>query len=344
MQDIDFDEIDRAVNSITSNDVPTNMTVVPKPTAAATEQVAQIAAEPEAVSVIPSPAVRRSSGRFMDVVHPSSDMRPTTLTRPAAPSAPSLHREEVVARDEVAARPEPAAVSSAAFHWPDAMITPVAAAEAVVAEVIEPSVAEPTPEVVQEAPVIAEPADLIDDDDDASPLESPFLTDAKVEKRPLGAFSGADADLPLLEDPIPFSNNPAPTPMPTLDADFEPEVVELSHEEHEETPHELHEELLKLDGHAQDEPLLEATNPPDKVSTLGDVSTGPTSITQQYKETPSDTPLSGSIFDTEAYHQPLAHATKKRSGALIVVWIIALILVGGGIGAAIYFVVLPMLG
>jgi len=354
MQDIDFDEIDRAVNSITRPDPKTN---VPEPALPVNPaDVTPTLAEPAPLTpVIPSPAVRRSSGRFMDVVHPSSDMRPETNARPSAPFATSFHREEVPARVEVAAQPEPVAAPSTAFHWPDPLDAakpvdePLPEATPEIVEEIQPAVEETAPEVTEEAPAAFEPEELIEEDDDeeAAPLESPFLTDAKVEKRPLGAFSGADADLPLLEDPIPFSTNlVAPQPVVVSEAETV-EVEEPAHEEHEATPDEFHPDLLALDGHMQDEPLLEATNPPDPepIAVVDEVPTGPTSITQQYKEQPSSAAEStGSIYDTEAYHQPLTHTPKKHSGALVVVWIAALILVGGGIGAGIYFVVLPMLG
>lgn len=359
MQDIDFDEIDRAVNSITSTHTDARMNTAPLPISlpqVVSSPGVDAPVEPETLPpVTPSPAVRRSSGRFMDVVHPSSDMRPATNDRPSAPFAPSLQREAVAKREEVADRPEPTAVSGAAFHWPDPIDitpsepTPVTAPEPVAT--IEPATVEPAAEVVEQLPIVAEHRDeddFEDEDEEASPLESPFLIDTKVEKRPLGAFSGADADLPLLEDPIPFSTSAAPVAEVVPQAPVE--VVELSHEEHEETPHELHPDLLALEGHGLDqketEPLLEATNLPDPTPTIAvdDAPTGPTSITQQYTEKPASVSQpSGSIFDTESYHQPLTHAPKKHSGILIVVWIIALILVGGGIGAGVYFFVFPML-
>ncbi|MBC7565001.1 hypothetical protein H7100_02085 [Candidatus Saccharibacteria bacterium] len=348
MQDIDFDEIDRAVNSVTSGDVQTTVSAhtapdlsnepaasVPNPVAIETPTI------PEAEApAIATPASRRSSGRFMDVVHPSSDMRPSASTSSrSAPSAPSFYRKEVAERPEIiTARPEPATTQSGAFHWPDPIDV------SATAPVVVPSV--DTPAFVVEMPAVTpETKDNLEDEMSAS-LESPFLMGAKIEKRPLGAFSGADADLPLLEDPMPFSTNVATEP------EIDPEVQELFHEEHEEVPHELHDQLLALDGHGQDyhedELLLEAVNPPDPISEaveVPEVFSGPTSITQQYKEQPSSVvESSGSIFDTEAYHKALTHPPKKRSGAMIVVWIIALILVGGGIGAAVYFVVLPMLG
>ena len=341
MQDIDFDEIDRAVNSLASTGFskdgqeeaavsspvvqPSETELpVPTPTEPMTPAAPEPSPEPAVVPVVPSPAVRRSSGRFMDVVHPSSDMRPS------APSAPSLHREVVIERDEVAKRPEPAAIASTAFHWPD---TTVASRRTPEAPTVETPVVEPTPEPAVVLPEQEEPN---------GPLESPFLMDAKVEKRPLGAFSGADEGLPLIEDPLPGSGEPA--------VEAQPAEAPAWVEEPTEVPAELHESLLMLDAHGDDmeeELMLEATNPPDAIPAPAVETTqvGPTSITQQYTEQPSTASQpSGSIFDTEAYHQPLAHPAKKRSSALIIVWIIALILVGGGIGAAIYFFVLPLLG
>jgi hypothetical protein len=74
-----------------------------------------------------------------------------------------------------------------------------------------------------------------------------------------------------------------------------------------------------------------------------EVPAGPASITQQYTEQPSANQQSGSIYDTENYHQPLAHNAKKRSGAWVILWIFLLVILGAGAGVAFYFYVLPML-
>ena len=315
MQDIDFDEIDRAVSSITNPktiiDTKVSEPIVPVVTAI-----------PETHS--PSPAARRSSGRFMDVVHPSSDMRPAPLS---APSASSLQREEVTQRTEVVNRPQPSTAAGMAFHWPDPI------------DLVAPELAVETPNLGFNPVLLSEQEEIVEP---TGSLESPFLTDTKVEKRPLGAFSGADADLPLIEDPIPSLQQ-------TESATQAAQTAEV--------PPELHEAVLLLEARSEDEDEAEAKAKASKLDTLNidaiestavvpelEIPTGLTSITQQYKEQPSSaSQSSGSIYDTEAYYQPLTKPFKKRSGALIIVWIIALIFVGVGIGAVLYFIILPLI-
>jgi len=329
MQDIDFDEIDRAVSSVTSSN--SNGPVNAAPANVATPVVPDVTVPTEtATPVVPpsvaSPAARRSTGRFMDVVHASSDMRPTR---------------------SVAARPEPTAAASSAFHWPDPIeslrpSTPPAPAPEVVVEKPVAFVPEPIVAPVVEPPVAAE---LVIPEEVATPLESPFLTNAKVEKRPLGAFSD-ESGMALIEDPIPFSGNDEVQPVTLTETSPEVEAL-LAETETLIAEPEVKEETPLLEAHVESSAVAEVPSwvAPAPVLDVENIPVGPTSITQQYKEQPSDADqASGSIFDTESYHQALVHAPQKRSSILIIVWIIALILVGGGIGAGVYFVVLPLLG
>jgi hypothetical protein len=65
---------------------------------------------------------------------------------------------------------------------------------------------------------------------------------------------------------------------------------------------------------------------------------GPTSIPQQYREEPNTGDKdNGGIYDTDSYHQPLAHPAKKKSGWLWVLWIVIILIIGAGGGAALYF-------
>lgn len=311
MSDFDFDELDRAVNGVISDDSSlSDATVAP---ATDTPQPATVNEAPASAKPAPSvaPAVRRSSGRFMDVVHPSSDMR-------SGASTPQVARRQPV--------------------------------------VVQP----PAPVVEESTP---DPIDTLEDWQ--KPLESPFLPDTKVEKRPLGgsneAPSIAEFDaLELLEAPddprIEAHVMPDPIDFATQSVD-EPEHVESIVEE---TPAEPISEVfpeIATEPEALEE-IIETPKTPVvekahdsvgygqgafQVEETPEVPVGPSSISQQYTEQPSSTPESGAIYDTEAYHQPLTPVTKKKSGVWVILWIILIVLLGGGAGAAFYFYVMPML-
>lgn len=385
MHDIDFDEIDRAINSaknprqaaaVAATEPTVAPVAIPEPTTAVVSEPATISTTHAPVSVTPtapasSPAARRSSGRFMDVVHPSSDMRPAGTPRLSISPSPSFQKEET-AREQVAERPQPALETpapaapiidpvtpepdqSGAFHWPDPI------------DLQETAQQDEAPEVVETLPVPDdEPAVVAEEDDDdqdiediiSGPLESPFLTDAKVEKRPLGAFSGPDSDLPLLEDfPEPTQQPETPVTPEVVEVAAAPEelidevVSEKTHKEsleaEHEIPRELHSDLLMLDTHSTDEPApVLAAAAPVSTPIVAEESVGPTSITQQYKEQPSTVSSQepGAIYDTATYHQALTHPPKKTSSVLIIVWIVAIILVGVGIALGFTYFVLPMIG
>jgi hypothetical protein len=291
VQDIDFDELDRAVSSASAPTPPADTT--PSDSVTVTNRSTP---RPD---VSPTPAARRSSGRFMDVVHPSSDMRTST----SAPERSSPREPE----DE---KPEERSVERTS-DWPDPLdFNGFNASE---------------PEKTEEAPALESAPS---EPETPQPLESPFLSDTKVEKRPLGAFSSTET---------PAANEPDTL---LLEAPDEELLTAKTEEKAEEvpTPEPVVEEVIKEET---PQPVIEPTPEPTPVP---EVPQGPTSITQQYKEQPStaDQP-SGAIYDAETYHQPLTHTAKKKSGALVIVWILALILVGAGAGAAVYFFVLPML-
>jgi hypothetical protein len=312
MKDIDFDELDRAVNSligpnstssaakpavVTATPAPVSVPVVPAP--AGPLPTLNPADQLHAAPVAPPLAQRRSSGRFMDVVHPSSDMRTSPV-----PPRPTVHTEMTITPPSSATlAPEPAM--------------------------------EPKEPVVVSPDLIDVPTPLTEEVEDApSPLESPFLSDAKVEKRPLGAFS--------TETPTPV---PVPvTPQPEAP---KPEIVEeaadkTDHPMEKDTPlpAELQDNLLSIEANEDTASKKDAT--PDPIPTIA-FPTAATSIPTQYAEQPStgDQPT-GAVFNTEAYKKPMAHP-KKKSGWLVVLWIFLLLIVGAGVGAAIYFFVLPKL-
>jgi hypothetical protein len=172
------------------------------------------------------------------------------------------------------------------------------------------------------------------------PQESPFLSGTKVDKRPLGAFStevpAPTTELPSLET-IPDEITDASTNQKPSDTDTP-------------LPAELQDDLLLIESGGsmllEDEskpvevsPTPTATNTP---AVADNKSVGSTSITQQYKEQPSSGDQNtGAIYDTNAYHKAIVRPVKKKSGWSWVLWIIVLLAVGAGIGAVVYFYVLP---
>ena len=146
MQDLDFEELDRAVNSLNMNKTnPSNpsaaTSVVPTPSMPVISQTP--------VSVTP-PIERPTTGRFMDVVHPSSNMRSNT---PVIPERPN----------------------------PQIIQTPV----------LKPVLNTPQPVKPKDLDLEKINSDInrtLNQQPANNVADSPFLPDAKVDKRPLGAF------------------------------------------------------------------------------------------------------------------------------------------------------------
>lgn len=366
MKDLDFDELDQAVNSLMTGIPRTpapqddkvaekTLTITPtlsdneRPSFATLEQTASKAGteieavEASAATSAPSNslAARRTSGRFMDVVHPSSDMkinnRPVVSREgiqlsPIAPR-PVATTPQPTREPDVAVSPEQATEvieqKPEASVWPD----PIDMASAVSAD---------TPADEEAAPVIPEIATL-DDVDEPAPLQTPFLADTKVEKRPLGAFAvdqvAADNTQEVAETTIDTPSEEA-TPASSFSMPGQETTSNL--------PDELQHDLIKIESDnetevPQEEPSSEKITPTPSfaapiVTPAPAVVSGPASIQPQYKEEPSSTKEEhAAIYDTDTYHKPLAHPAKKKSGWLWVLWIILLLALGAGGAAALYY-------
>lgn len=337
MNDFDFEELDRAVSSLATQDTPVQSPtpIASAPVAGAPQPapapvtpvqpstVPQAPAAPVAAPVAPTPvAPRPRAGRFMDVVHPSSDMRTTT---PVAPRADT-----------------------------------------------------PAPLVAPTSSIPEMPADTMTE---AAP--SPFLPDAKVEKRPLGGVPGVDteqispasvvapiepAPSPTLTEPMPelapvavpaaaapvpeapampsadsaqtVANTSEETPVET-EADAAPSAP-LSRDEQEKLmdtplPPELNEDVLSAEASDDTTPPVA---PVDATAQFGALQG---SIPPQYADktdAPVDAGQTAPVYDAHAFTQP---AKKKGHGWLIVLWIALLIVLGVGAGYALYTYILPTL-
>lgn len=250
--------------------------------------------EETAPTPVAAPAVKPpTSGRFMDVVHPSSDMRsdassnlsvpPRTFTPPPVNSAPT---------------------------------------------------AVPTPPT----------------EDPAS--QTPFLPDAneKVEKRPLGAvptpFGGekTEESQPKVEEP---------TKVETTDEQEPPvETTPINNEDRKATS-DVNDEQHPIDAtntgqFSEEEKQLQSVE--SVASTEESVDAFGTSIamvesgdTESLRNKPADqgkgkkSEESGAILGTEDHHQPLAHPQKQKSGWGKVLIIILIIIIFAAAGGAAYF-------
>ena len=323
MKDFDFDELDRAV----SGALGTTNAPAARGVSAQNAHAAQSTPAPRVDLPLDIPerteaaaprqvAPRPSAGRFMDFAN-SPTVRPTPPQVATAPESEPVvstpARQEVPMNDfRVLPRNE---------------VQPVPE---------KPAVEEVAPEIIEEA------------FEEAWPIapESPFLPDAKVEKRPLGASQPTGAADPEVV---------TPEVDPVQPSELELEAIELSLPAEESILDEVLEPAPDAEGAPEIIQPVAAIEEVESVpefdiepEAVAEVETpaysGPVAITPQYTPKPSENQESGEIFDTESYHQPIVAKPAKKGGALKVILISLLIVVlGAAAGAGIYFYVLPML-
>jgi hypothetical protein len=315
MKDIDFDEIDRAVNSVGSdkaNDKPADTTVQSD----APDTSKPVSQPPQTT---PALAGRRSSGQFMDVVHPSSNMRRAPIQMPARPmnqnTSPQAPAEPPIEEPKptVSELPTPTIPNNG---WGDSKN-----------ENDDADIDKINEDITNE----------LEHKSDELP-DTPFISGTKVEKRPLGAFSTETS-----------TTEPDPDDQSDLDNKKDESLPDelqdklLSIESKEST--------------VGTDPQAETTEPTEKPETVGKTEAPATeapkteskpavatSINQQYEEKPSTGDRdSGPIYDTNSYHKPLVSPVKKKSSWKIIIWILGILVVGVGAGVLVYYFVKPIL-
>jgi len=348
MKDIDFDELDKAVNSLMAT-APTDKTDEPatpattveipsaadpvtvnvaKPAATVapvTETASVVTATPApaaASAPVTAPAVRR--GRFMDMVPSTSPGRQTPATSaPASREGLTITPRSSDADTALSTQPTPKPVeppvsapegtASTGVSF-DSMPDPIDMA------VVDSSEPAPTP-ITTSAPEVATQPEAI---------ESPFLADAKVEKRPLNPNLGQELEQAAKEESDAL-DSPNTNEQKSDNGDDEPpitpQVPELSSDlvaiESGETP----ETAQPIDAGLSDTSTVAPSTP-----------LGATSIAQQYtaKESSGDQ-SHAAIYDASQYPEPLQHPAKSKSGWLWVLWVIVLLGIGAG-GAVLLYV------
>ena len=329
MTELDFDELDKAVNSLMNDSIEGE---APKPdTDTPSESLA-----PSTPTPASSPATRRR-GQFMDVMHPSSNMRqaaPAPVTHQALSITPPMV-SEAVTPDDSASTDDVSPIPSGELSDEQPVDAPEDASS---------TWGEPSEEAASE-PVLAEEAvdtpsePLLDQTQTDDSLTSPFLPDAKVEKRPLG--EPVPYAEPVLESKSTDMGPPAEIADSEAEESEQPEVEEgdAGAVEPAPLPDELKEDVVAVEANEvfHEEPAetpAENGVAPEVAQPING------SITQQYEEQPSTGELTnGAIYDTDSYHQPLdGKPAKKKSSVLTwILWTIVLLIVGATAGAAWFY-------
>jgi len=367
MKDFDFEEIDKAVaGALASDPVPTQTSVsdntqsvdtvdAPKSEVVETPQpVRETIVEPEKPAIVQTPrtapAARRSSGRFMDVVHPSSDMRGRTTFTPPAPQTAAPVEEPV--REEPKETPESilAAQEDELEAWAKPLESPFLPGARVEKRPLGgiPSSIDATLEEL----LLDEPDELRIEAPNEPRLEAPdeLRIEATSMPDPID-FAANSAVLSSEKEDTGLEDQPISEPVV---GEITPPSVLAESSIHAELAAALAEESEKDTEIIEEQPVVEQVPVPEVPVQETPIQqapvapqqepVGPTSISQQYTEQPSSAEAPGAIYDTEAYHQAVVPpVVKKKSGIWVVLWILLLVILGAGAGVVFYLFVLPLL-
>ncbi len=325
MGDIDFDELDKAVNSLMSTNNTVGNTTAPSagpPVAVPSGTSTPVAAAttPTTTTTATPPVAPTSRGRFMDVMPPSTQapVTPANVTTPPVQSAPLTPSQSPVSNDT-------------------SMTQPVA---------VEPTTQAPFQSTEQ-------------------PLSSPFLPNAQVEKRPLGgAIAPAEVPFSADESTaVPTSDAPKSDDSSTEQESDEAgaitlngykKPIDISGDDQRELdatnlnkkpdPNEV--ELAKLESHEVSE-----TPPPTESAVTQEqasITTIESGDTERFKggnppqaESAPQAPATNNAHGIYDQHQPLNHPAKQKSGHWVIIAIILVIIVFISLGVAAFFVFGP---
>ncbi len=365
MDDINFEELDKAVNS-----------ALQKPTddPAQDDQVSSVATQPvsdqplpEAPEPAPQNVVPQRRGQFMDMVHPSSDMITSTAPRqnrqaatiqplnpavvetaqPVGVVVPKLSEElppaETVVEPEISNETEE--VPTKRSEWPDPLDIMEQTEHEKLGEASE--VLDDVSTESAESDVSVENNDeiatdeLIDDLSSASEEVEEDIPDVPEipEEAPVSPFVSGGPEIE--KRPLGAFTNTSTEPSDGTVVDSE--TSEITEETQlEDTPEgEVKEELPAVPVPQELTPevvSVESDNPNQLLSgaaeeTAGSDTVAPeavgmaTSIPPQYKNTeaPSDDQGDHPVFDTKDYHQPLTPPAKHSHTGLIVALVIVVL-------------------
>ena len=346
MTDIDFEELDRAVQS-------------------AIDDFSEESSLDNELAVASS----KTQAEFVSPV-PTIEPEPTTKSTPAPSPEPKqfFSNPRPVSSRPVAKQPS-RSLDSFSSAKSSVELTPTVKREKAtpeikkgpVIDVINPIKRSPVkelrnhtePKITPESEQPKEP--ILDDsstdifDLEENTKDSPFIENLKVDKRPLGAFSSTIVEKPVAtttaEEPVEKSLSslldeaPAETSAeePTKSPVIETPTYIGGVDEAQELPAELQDDVLAVEstGMIHEQEPLSDENVGLKEATENSSSAALSSSVSGEKTEKTNT--EETVYTSEAYTKPLAHPQKKKTGWFSVVLIILLLLVGAGAGFAIYY-------
>lgn len=316
MADLDFNELDKAVNSLVSGQEKA--------------QKSQEAIQP-AVAETPSqrPTAPRARGLMMDIVHPNAAKSATT---PSAESAdtndtPQSSQEvdttpkktEVLLTDGAQSSDTPQADDSHA----DTTETPVEVAEQKRrVEPLTPSDSQQDSDDAAKKSDTQSPSSSDETpkkDEKFNPVQSPFIADAKVDKRPLGAPEKPSQGQDGKNDDIHSSV--------VLPPEYDESLLALESDIVDGKKGSISLKAAKANREQKKQAKLEAKKQ--------------ASENKKVTESPEQSATMGAVYDS---HEHMTAKPKKQANSLAkgILLLIGLVILSLGVGVGVYFV-LPLL-
>ena len=374
MTEIDFDELDKAVGSIMNSIPQANHQMATAPdTAESSPYDIDSAAPANAPLTTPTPALTpapvttdpqppeqqsttdapksqplatKRRGQFMDMKHSSANMKPKSspsafASRKGVNLTPSSNMpdEATTSLDDspafsTAAIGEEPTTAAESITMPDP-IDQIPENDTAQSQPEEKVLATPTMPDQEPASVATPQPDQQEPSTEQKDSGSPFLADAKVEKRPLGQAAPmmSSAEAPSIDE-VPAEPEVSEPTLPQITTSL---------------PKELHEDVMSVEADTtMTQPDLGEQQAPENTDVVeqAPVSVSPAastsaSIPLQYKTVDKDEAAAAeqpasSMYDSGVDHAALAASPKKKSHWVIVVLILGLVLIGAGGGATVY--------
>lgn len=354
--DIDFDELDKAVSSLMGNVTPERVDEAPKQKTLSISSTLKPGENPayarldEVAKSIGNETLVTDGERTVDV----DDVAPPVVALEAV--QPAVQPVDSVAAQNPAAAPTPQPTQAATtMPQPVAEIIP----ETVPAPIPAPTVPRPATgrfmDVVHPSSVMRSNVESLDaalpvrpvSDAQANPSVSvqppsdtpltPFIPDAKVEKRPLGGIGAIPS--PFDDDTSTDAKDAIETPTTNVATSINAELSDAN-KQNDDQP------VLDASAFEQASPAespeinaIESTEAvPESASQPETIAVVESGDTEHLKESHAAPNKEGTIYDVANQTQPLAHPAKQKSGWGVVILIVVIIIVAAALGAAAYFI------